>query len=105
QIGIMQDTSFPALSVDSGSNLRLAPFNSSKFIVQDLYVGWGSFITSNDSTNGASNIVVENSIVASHNSYIQWGVVDVSSPPSTLTIENGCASKGIDSDLCDLIAD
>jgi hypothetical protein len=105
QIGIMQDTSFPALNVDSGSNLRLAPFNSSKFTVQDLYVGWGSFITSNDSTNGASNIVVGNSIVASHNSYIQWGVVDVSSPPSTLTIENGCASKGIDSDLCDLIAD
>jgi hypothetical protein len=104
-ISIDQDTSFPALETSYSSYLRLGPLNSSKFTVQDLYVGWGSSITSNDSTSGASNIVVENSIVASHNSFIQWGVVDVSSPPSTLTIENGCADNGLGNDLCDLIAD
>lgn len=104
-ISIDQDTSFPVLGIVSDSSLRLGPVNSSKFTVQDLSVGWGSSITSNDSTGGSSNIVVENSIVAAHNSYIQFGVVDVSSPPPTLSIANGCASKGLDSDLCDLIAE
>ena len=109
QIGIMQDTSFPALNVDSGSNLRLAQeFQSGRYLltVQNLAVGWGGIISSNAAGGGGiNNILVENSITAAYNSFIQFGVVDVSSPPSTLAIANGCASKGLVTDLCDLIAD
>ena len=109
QIGIMQDTSFPALNVDSGSNLRLAmEWQSGRYLltVQNLAVGWGGIISSNAAGGGGiNNILVENSITAAYNSFIQFGVVDVSSPPSTLAIANGCASKGLVTDLCDLIAD
>jgi len=110
EIGIMQDTSFPGLNVDSGSNLRLAQeFISGRYLltVQDLNVGWGGIISSNASGEGGTrhsrNILVENSITAAYNSSIQFGVVDASRPPPTLSIANGCASKGIDSDLCALI--
>jgi hypothetical protein len=109
QIGIMQDASFPALNVGRGSNLRLAQeFQSGRYLltVQDLGVGWGGIINTNAAGGGGkNNILVENSITAAYNSFIQFGVVDVSSPPSTLAIANGCASKGINSDLCDLIAE
>jgi hypothetical protein len=105
-ISIDQNTSFPTLAVGSNSYLRLAPVNAAKFTVQNLSVGWGSSILSNSSTgSGSRNILVTNQIVAEHNSAIQYGIVDVSNPPSTLTIANGCASKGLGSDLCDLIAD
>jgi hypothetical protein len=109
QIGIMQDASFPALNVGRGSNLRLAQeFQSGRYLltVQDLGVGWGGIINTNAAGGGGkNNILVENSITAAYNSFIQFGVVDVSSPPSTLAIANGCASKGLVTDLCDLIAE
>ena len=109
EIGIMQDTSFPQLNVLSGSILRFAQaFQSGRYMltVQDLVVGWGGIIKSNAAGGGGiNNLTVENSITAAHNSHIQFGVVDVSSPPSALDITRGCESKGIDSDLCDLIAD
>ena len=108
-IGIMNDSSFPALNVLSGSNLRLAPvFQSGRSLmtVQDLVVGWGGIISSNGAGNGGkSNILVKESITTGYNSYIQYAVVDTTSRPATLTIADGCASKGIHSDLCDLIAD
>tara|TARA_B110000208_G_scaffold187069_1_gene244565 strand:- start:478 stop:1335 length:858 start_codon:yes stop_codon:yes gene_type:complete len=108
-IGIEKNTSFPALNVLSGSNLRLAQeFQSGRYLltVQDLEVDWGGIISSNAAgAGGINNILVENSITAAYNSFIQFGVVDVSSPPSALVITRGCESKGIDSDLCDLIAE
>jgi hypothetical protein len=108
-VGIARDTSFPTLSVVGGSNLRLAQaFQSGRYLltVQDLTVGWGSIINSNAAGNGGiSNILVENSIKAGYNSFIQYAVVDTSSPPPTLSIADGCASKGIHSDLCDLISE
>jgi hypothetical protein len=108
-VGIAQDVSFPTLSVVGGSNLRLAQeFQSGRYLltVQNLEVGWGSIINSNAAGNGGiSNILVENSITAGYNSFIQYAVVDTSSPPPTLNIADGCASKGIHSDLCDLISE
>ncbi|MDA8702709.1 hypothetical protein N9M30_02005 [Pseudomonadales bacterium] len=104
-ISIDQNASIPALQVVTGSQLRLGPVAGSYFTVQNLAVGWGGHITSNSSTgDGSKNIVVENSLTATANSAIQWGIVDRSNPPSTLNIADGCASKGINSDLCDLIA-
>jgi hypothetical protein len=105
-INIDQNGSIPTLQVASGSQLRLGPVAGSYFTVQDLAVGWGGHITSNSSTGGGSkNIVVENKLVATANSAIQWGIVDSSNRPSTLEIDGGCASKGIGSDLCDWIAE
>jgi hypothetical protein len=101
-ISIDQNGSIPALNVVSGSQLRLGPQAGSYFTVQDLSVGWGGHITSNSSTgDGSKNIVVVNSLTASANSAIQYGVIDVSIPPPlTFDISQGCDSYGLDGDLC-----
>ena len=108
-IAIAKDSSFPDLTVLGGSNLRLSPaFQSGRSVmtVKKLLVGWGGVISSNAAGGGgSSNIIVTDSITADYNSFIQYAVVDTSTLPPTLDIENGCASKGLQEDLCDGIAE
>ena len=64
------------VQIASGSLLRLAPVAGVPFEVDGLGLGYGSQITSNNSS--FANIVVKKTLSADTNSFIQYGAVDAS---------------------------
>jgi hypothetical protein len=85
------------VQIAGGSLLRLAPVAGVPFEVDGLGLGYGSQITSNNSS--FANIVVKKTLSADTNSFIQYGAVDASQ--ATLDISKGCASLGLQGDLCE----
>ena len=99
QMTIDNDESIPAMQLSGGSYLRLAPVDGAQLTVGSLALGYGVSLTSNNG-EANSNIVVTDTINADYNSFIQYGVVDASGA-STVNIDFGCETKGLQGDLCD----
>ena len=97
-MSIEKDQAIKSIELDSSSTLRLGPTDGAQFSVDDLSLGFGASITSNNGET-ASNIVVTESLTADYNSRIQYGTVELASG-ATANIEKGCASKGLNDDLC-----
>jgi len=99
QMTIENDESIPAMQLDAGSYLRLAPKDGAQLTVGSLGLGYGASLTSNNG-EANSNIVVTDSLSANYNSFIQFGTVEVQSG-AAVDIGKGCETKGVQSDLCD----